>query len=164
MLTTLTLRGFLLIIFSFFIAFILSIVPLSNWGDLLRPQWVALVLIYWVIALPHQVGLLTAFILGLLLDALYGSLLGEHALALTLVAYFAERLHRQMRMFPLLQQAVAVLIMIMIYQALLIWVQGILGELSNVRWLWLSALVSMLLWPWLYLLLRGGQRKYGIIN
>jgi len=154
--------GFLLIAFSFIVALLLSILPLPNWLSLVWPQWLVLAVIYWVLALPYRVNLGVAWLLGLLLDGLYGSLLGEHALALTLVAYVVDRFHRQIRMFPLLQQAGCVFLLVLMYQAVLIWIQGMLGQLTNVYLFWLSALTSMLLWPWLFVLLRAYRRRFSL--
>jgi rod shape-determining protein MreD len=157
---TLSLQGFLIILISFLLALMLSIMPLPDWAINFRPQWLPLVLIYWVIALPHRVSLGVAWILGFLLDGLYGTVLGEHALALVIVAYVAEKLYRQLRMFPLMQQALSVFLFIILYQGLLLWIQGVLGQLPNVRWFWISALTSMIIWPWLFTLLRACRRKF----
>ena len=56
----------------------------------LRPDWVVMVLIYWIIALPHRVGIVTAWGTGLIVDVLLGSLLGQHALAYIVIAYVAS--------------------------------------------------------------------------
>lgn len=158
----LTLSGILLLVLSFFFALVLSIIPLPSWGELLRPAWLVLAVIYWILVFPQRVSLGTAWILGLLLDALYGSVLGEHALALAVVAYLTEKFHRQMRMFPLVQQALCVLLVVAVYQLIILWIQGMLGQLSNVRWFWLSTLTSVLFWPWVYWLLRATQQRWEI--
>lgn len=155
----LTLRTFLLIVFSLLVALLLTIMPLPMWAQVFRPQWLPLVIIYWVIALPHRVGLGIAWIMGIMLDALYGSVLGEHALALAVLAYLAQKSYQQLRMFPVMQQALSVLVFIIIYQAILLWIQGALGLLVDVRWFWVTAFTSMIIWPWLYLLLRGLRKR-----
>lgn len=156
-------RGFLVIISSFIIALLISILPLPNWLNILWPQWVVLVVIYWVLALPHRVNLVIAWLLGLVLDGLYGSLLGEHALALTLVAYLVDRFHRQMRMYPILQQAICIFGLIFIYQLILIWIQGMLGLLTtDFYFFWASALTSMLFWPWVFTILRSCRQRFSV--
>lgn len=154
---SLSMRDIATIIISLNLALILSIMPLPDWLVSLRPQWLALMVIYWEIDLPQKIGLGTAWILGLLLDGLYGSLLGEHALALSVIAYFANRFHRQIRMFPLAQQSLVVFILVAIYQALLLWIQGVIGELMNPYWAWLSVLMSMFFWPLIFSLLRSSR-------
>lgn len=159
----LSISGLTVIILSFLLALLISILPLPAWVILLQPQWLILVIVYWVVAMPHRVSVGIAWILGLLLDALYGTLLGEHALALCVVAFLAHRLHRQIRMFPLQQQAISIFVLVIVYQCLLLWIQGILGQLgNNLYWFWASAITSMLLWPWVAMLLRYSQRRYRI--
>lgn len=157
---TLSGRGIFLIATSFLLALLLSILPLPTWLKFIWPAWLPLILIYWVIALPHRISLGIAWLLGLLLDSLYGSLLGEHAMALAIITYIADHFHRQIRMFPVLQQAVSIFFLILAYQTLLVWMQGMLGLFENFYLFWLSALTSMLLWPWLYVLLRGLRQRF----
>ncbi|MCD8513982.1 MAG: rod shape-determining protein MreD [Nitrincola sp.] len=78
--------GFLIIFATFLLGLILSQLPLPDFLMWYRPEWVALVLIYWVMMLPHRVGLMSAFFMGLLLDVIRGSVLGLNALSLTLIA------------------------------------------------------------------------------
>jgi rod shape-determining protein MreD len=158
----LTLRGFFMLAVSFLLALILSILPLSNAVMLFYPHWLLLIVIYWILALPHRISLGVAWLLGLILDGLYGSTFGEHALAMTVVAYLVEKFHQQIRMFPLLQQAICILVFVLIYQGLLFWIQGILGQLPNTHWFWLSAITSMIVWPWLFMLLRAWRRSAGV--
>lgn len=157
---TLSGRGIFLIATSFLLALLLSILPLPTWLEFIWPAWLPLILIYWVIALPHRISLGIAWLLGLLLDSLYGTLLGEHAMALAIITYIADHFHRQIRMFPILQQAVSIFFLILAYQTLLVWMQGMLGLFENFYLFWLSALTSMLLWPWLYVLLRGLRQRF----
>ena len=74
-------QGGLTIALSFFVALILTIIPLPDWMASFRPEWVALTLIYWSMALPQRVGVGIGWGLGLALDVLKGALLGQHALA-----------------------------------------------------------------------------------
>jgi len=159
----LSMGGILIIALSFLLALLLSILPVPGWILLVQPPWLTLIVIYWVVAVPHRVSLGIAWLLGLLLDALYGTLLGEHALALCVVAYLAQRLHRQIRMFPLTQQAMSVFLLVIIYQIVLLWIQGIIGQLNDsAYWFCVPALTSMLFWPWIAMLLRYYQRRFRI--
>ena len=74
----------------------------------LRPYWLALVLAYWVLEAPERVGLGFAFAVGVLADLLYGSLLGEQALRLVIMAFILQRFRLRLRFFPLSQQALAI--------------------------------------------------------
>lgn len=147
---------------SFAIAFILSIVPLPVWLQWLRPEWAALVLIYWVIALPRRVGTSVAFCVGIILDVLEGATLGQNALALVVVAYFASLVYQRLRMFVLWQQAMMVFILIGINQLVCQWVHSLspLGERSLA--FLLPAVASALFWPWVFIGLRHYRRQFQV--
>lgn len=157
-----SLSGILLIASSFMVSFLLCILPLSNLVMVFWPLLLPMVLIYWVINIPHRINIGIAWLLGLVLDALYGSLLGSHALACCIVAYFAYRWHRKLHMFPVWQQASSVLVLLYVYQGLLICIQGIIGQLNSIHWFWIAPVISMLLWPWLSLLLDNFKRHYKV--
>ncbi|MEH6624843.1 MAG: rod shape-determining protein MreD [Motiliproteus sp.] len=143
---------------TFLLALMLSTLPMPEsleWG---RPEWVALTLIYWVVALPHRVGPWSAWVLGLLMDILLGSTLGIHALSMAIVAYLAQRLHRRIRMFPLWQQAFLVLVLVGIHQMLQHWAQALAGASTGSLLFLLPSLVSSFLWPWIFVVLRGVRR------
>jgi len=152
----------LIIFATFLIALLLSILPLPEWAQWLAPHWMLLVLIYWILALPHRVNLSYAFIAGIFMDLLNGTLFGEHALAFLIVAYMTLRLHKQIRVFPMTQQAITIFIMLLFYQAVLFWVQGIIGNPIGSLWIWFTCLSSVLLWPWVFNVLRDCRRKFGL--
>ena len=148
------------ILLSFFCAYSLMIIPLPDWLAPLRPEWVALVLIYWCMALPNRVGVGIGWITGLLLDVLLGGLLGQHALSMSIIAYLTLKLHQRVRVSPLLQQAFSILILILLHQILIIWIQGITGHAAHTWTYWLPSLSSMLIWPAIFIVLRNLRRRY----
>lgn len=153
----------LLICITFLIAFILTILPLPDWTVWCRPAWVLMVMIYWVMMTPHRVNVGTAWMLGIFLDVLTGTLLGEHALALTVVAYLVSKLHARIRMFSLLQQGLSVLLLALLYQFILYCTQGFIGQLPN-NWLyWSAPFTTMLLWPWVFSIMRDCRRRFNMI-
>lgn len=125
------------------------------WAVWLRPAWVLMALIYWAMVEPEQINVGVAWLLGIFLDVLEGTLLGEHALALTVVIYVVVRMHTRLRMFPLIQQGISIFLLVLMYQFILFCVQGFLGELPNSWLYWSSSLTSMLLWPWVSSIMRG---------
>jgi len=156
-------RSRLIIAASFLVALVLSILPWPVWTEQFRPDWVALVLIYWCIALPTRVGVGTAWSVGLMLDVLYGSMLGENALAKSLIAFLAVRFHLQLRMFPRWQQAAVVLLLVIVNNLLVLWVKHLAGQAPS-TWSYLTpSIVSMLLWPWLFVILRD-IRRHGNVS
>lgn len=147
---------------SLTVATIFTLLPLPEVLSSARPSWVALVLIYWVLALPERAGVGIAFVFGILLDVLQGVMLGQNALALTVVAFIAFKLHRRMRLFPLPQQALVVFVMIGLEQLILLWLGSLVGDTPAHLWFLLPALVSTLIWPCLYLLLRHVRQRYRV--
>ncbi|MDO8705075.1 MAG: rod shape-determining protein MreD [Sulfuricaulis sp.] len=147
---------------TFTIAIILAIMPFPTWAEPFRPDWVALVLIYWCLAVPERVAVGTGWLLGFLQDVLYGSLLGSNALGKTLVAYLTVRLHLQVRMFPRWQQAVSVLGLLSANQLLVLWIRGAIGQAPETFSYWTPSIVGALLWPWLFVILRDLRRRSDI--
>jgi rod shape-determining protein MreD len=144
---------------SFLVAVILTLLPMPDWTIWLRPAWVLMVLIYWVMNAPQRVNVGVAWLVGIIMDVLNGTLLGEHALALTIVTFFVARLHTQLRMYPVLQQGMWVFLFVLLYQFILFCVQGFIGELPKTWLYWSSSLTSMVLWPWVYTIMRDYRRK-----
>ena len=147
------------ILLSLLVALILSALPLPEVAQAWRPEWVVLVLLYWIVALPERIGMGVAWLMGIMLDVLEGSLLGLNALALTVVAYFSLLLYRRVRMFSWLQQALFVFALVALNQILCHWVKGILGSSTQTLMFLLPAIISALLWPWVFVLLRGVRRS-----
>jgi rod shape-determining protein MreD len=145
-------RG-LFALFTLAVALTLSILPLPNWANDFRPQWVTLILIYWCLVLPTRFGVFSGFTLGIVQDLVSGALLGENALTLSVVAYLAGELHRRIRAFPLSQQAVAVWLLLLIERLLSLWILGAAGQPTPTLAYWLPTMMGLLLWPWLSLLL-----------
>ena len=158
--------GLGVIALTFVVAMVLAIVPLPDSIPIelgyLRPQWVVLVLIYWVIALPGRVGILVAWSIGLIVDVLLGSLLGQHGVAFILVAYIASSLYQRLRMFSLWQQSLIVFAIVGLNQLINFWIESIVGIGDWNMWYLLSSVVSALLWPSVFLLLRYLRRQFNV--
>jgi rod shape-determining protein MreD len=155
-------RGYWLIVTSFLVAFVLAVLPMPQWLMWVRPEWVALILIYWAIALPHRVGILTALGLGIMLDALEGAVLGQNAFSLVVVALLCQTLYQRLRVFSVLQQAGTVFVVIGINQLVCQWVQNLEGVGSPSLLFLLPAVSSALLWPVVLHVLRRLRRQYWV--
>ncbi len=129
------------------IALVLSILPLPNWLALLRPAFLVLTVLYWSIMIPRAGGVLFGFASGLALDVFQGSLLGEHALALALVAYLAIRLHLLVRAKPLFEQSLFVFAALMVYEFMLWVIDGWSGHPLSAPTRWAHTLTGALIWP-----------------
>lgn len=155
-------RGSGAIFASFVVAFILTILPLPGWTDVLRPEWVALVLIYWCMAIPQRIGVGVAWITGLFLDVIRGGLLGQQALSLCLIAYITLKLYQRIRVAPLWQQAFSILILMVLHQLVVLWIKGIIGQSPQSWTYWLPSITSMALWPVVFSGMREYRRRYRI--
>ncbi|MEE2914626.1 MAG: rod shape-determining protein MreD [Pseudomonadota bacterium] len=160
------LPGVVIILTSIVFAMILAVIALPDYVPLevgyLRPQWVALVVIYWVIALPHRCGPIIAWFSGLALDVLMSNLLGHHALLLAVTAYAARHLHQRIRMYGVWQQSLVILGMMMCYQMISYWIAGMSGDGRWREWYVLSAVSSALIWPMVFLVLRYLRRQFDV--
>lgn len=151
--------GFTRVLLTSAVALILTIVPLPQLLNFARPDWLLLLVIYWSLNAPMLAGLTYAWICGLILDALIGTLIGQHALAFVIVAAVAQHFQLRIRVFPLLYQAWAVLLMVSLYHFLLFWIDGIVGT-AVASWIrWLPALIGALLWPVIVAVLDTSNRR-----
>ena len=138
---------------SLLLALLLGLVPLPGVLQALRPYWLALVLAYWLLEAPDRVGLGSAFVLGLLADVAFGSLLGEQALRLVVLAFILERFRARLRFFPVTQQALTIGVLL-VNDRVITAILHLLTGTPPLPWAyWLAPLVGMLLWPPLHLLL-----------
>ena len=154
-------RTFWIVSGTLVLALLFTLLPLPNWAEVLRPAWVDLVLIYWAMTLPGSVGLFTAFIFGLIVDIALGSLLGQHALGLSIVTYIVLKNHQKLRVYPLIQQGVIIMFILMIEQVLYLWIHGISDQApANTFVYFIPAITSMILWPWLSILMRDIRRRF----
>lgn len=148
------LKQIVIIVLSFLGGMILEVVPLPHWAVYARPEWVFIILLFWAVTQPQYVGMTVAFCVGILMDLLTGTLLGQHALAFTLVIYIVASFHPQLKLFPLWQQLGIIFMFTMLQLALQCWVLEIIGMLPTNWGYWLPAISSTIIWPWFYLWVR----------
>ena len=96
---------------------------------------------------PAGFGVFTAFIIGLLADVLQGNIFGGNAMALSLIAYLSYRFHLQIRVFPMWQMMLSVLLMLLLNELLLLWVEGIQEQITFNYIRWLGIVLGALIWP-----------------
>lgn len=150
---------YLVIHLSLIVGLTLMILPLPEWAQAYRPNWVALILIYWSMALPKRVGLWYALIAGLLVDTLQGTLLGQHALALVIIMYININFYQRIRVLSLPQQSLYILTLLFVCQVMVVWVEGIMGRPTSVSAYLGAPMVGMMIWPWVFVILRDIRRK-----
>ena len=148
---------------SIILALVLQIMPMPVLADQLRPDWVLLVLSYWTLALPNRVNVGVAFINGLILDILLGTSLGVHSIAMCLCVFVLAANYQRLRNYSVWQQAVVIGILTALYHLVIFWLQHLLTDIYFIfEYLW-PVLTSMLIWPWLFLLLRKVRRQLRIV-
>jgi rod shape-determining protein MreD len=135
-----------------------NLVPVSGTVLALRPDFLALVVLYWCIQQPRYVGVGTAWVVGLLMDVGDATVFGQHALAYAVLAYGAEYFRRRVLRFPLWQQAVQVAALLVLC-ALIVLLVRFVGGAPLPTWQYLvPPLVGALLWPVVSVLLQTPQR------
>jgi rod shape-determining protein MreD len=153
------LRGRGLLLGGFLVALALEVLPLPIWAEPARPAWVLVLLCYWAMHAPQRANVGAAFGLGVVLDVLKGTVLGQHALALTAVTFLAARFHLQVRVFPRWQQSTVVGALALLAGLLLWWIDGATGQPSPLLMRVPAAFTSALLWPWSVMLMRSLARR-----
>jgi rod shape-determining protein MreD len=128
-------------------ALLLGLIPLPGLLQPLRPYWLALVLAYWLIEDPDRVGLGMAFCIGLIADLVYGTVFGEQALRLVVMAFILQRFRARLRFFPMSQQALAIGGLLLNDRIVAAVIHFVLGDPPLPREFWLAPLPGMLLWP-----------------
>jgi rod shape-determining protein MreD len=124
-----------------------ELLPLPPAMQPLRPAWTTMAVIYWSLMWPGRFGVFSAFLVGLLVDVAHGSLLGEHALSLSLVAYLVLRLHLRMRVFPLWQLTLSVFALMFVEAFVLFWIDGATGRAEFGPGRWGPVVAAVLFWP-----------------
>lgn len=155
-------RNAWIIWFSFALALLLSVAPVPSFLDTARPLWLAMFVTYWMLALPHRIGMTTAWLLGLAADVLYGSLLGQNALVLTLVAFLVLTLQQRLRVAPLWNQSLLLLIVFGLAQLVQLWLNVLVGNRPSTLLFLLPVPISALCWPWVSVVLRRLRLSYGV--
>ena len=143
-------------------ALVLSVAPLPDSIELARPLWVNLILAYWVLTLPHRGGMAAAFVFGLMLDVLSGTLLGQNGLPLLLMVFLVLSLQQRLRMFPLWQQSMVLLIILGIGQLVQLWLNTLAGNRPPTLLFLIPVPVSVLLWPWVFVSLQWLRRRFDV--
>ncbi len=148
---------------SLFFAAALSLLPMPDNLSYIRPAWVPMVAIFWILALPQYYGLIFAWTVGLIVDVLHGAVFGQHAMAMLFMALAVNQLHRRLRMYPWWQQCFMVLAIVGIYQMTILWIGNATGRLNPSLIYLLPSVSSALLWPWLAAVMHGLRRRFIVI-
>ncbi|MFC4308416.1 rod shape-determining protein MreD [Steroidobacter flavus] len=133
--------------FTVILAIIFAVLPLPEPINAARPDLLLLLVIYWSLSAPRIAGLLFAWLCGLSIDVLKGIILGQHALAFLAVAYLTHKFQLRIRIFPLSQQTLTVFAFLALYQFIVFWLDGIIGQPVTTWMRWLPVISGAILWP-----------------
>ncbi|MDT9587247.1 MAG: rod shape-determining protein MreD [Candidatus Arsenophonus melophagi] len=145
---------------SIFIAIILEQIPWPDQFMYYRPTWLALILIYWVMALPHRVSIGIGFFLGILMDSIQSSALGVHALAYSIISYLVSYKHQIFRNVALWQQSLIISVLSVLMNFIIFLAEFFESlALFHPAIFW-NCLINSILWPWMFLFLRKVRRQF----
>jgi len=150
------------LVISAIIALILTVVQLPDWLFLFWPDWIAMVLIYWALKKPEHIGPFAAFIIGTLMEVLFVRKFGVLGLGLATLAFIANSTSLQIRIMTVWQQTLLIGLFIGIFKLITGWLYGLVSDLTITREYWYPILSSMLLWPFVFILLEELRRALRI--
>ena len=137
------------------------LLPLPSWAARSRPDFITLVLMYWWLTHPEKTGVFSGFMMGLLLDVMYGSLLGQHATGIVIASWIFVKQYQLIRVLPVFQQALIVLFALFIKQFISFWIDNGLGQMTgNILVYFSPCLLGALIWPWLFMTIRSVEHRY----
>jgi rod shape-determining protein MreD len=146
------------IIITFIAALLINLLPWSGWWLIFKPDFVALVVLYWCIQQPRKVGFASAWLLGLVMDVAEGSLFGQHALAYSVLAFGGIVLHRRVLMFTMRDQVLHVLVLVLLNDVMVLAVRMAAGAALPGFSYFVGSLTAAALWPALTFLFKLPQR------
>lgn len=155
-------KSSVVLILTFIVALVLEGLVFPAHLIWFKPEWTLLVILYWVIALPLKVGVAVAWFLGLLVDLLQGGVIGQHSLTYVLVTAACAALYKRFRMYHRWQQSLFVFLLVSINQLVGFWIDHYIGDAEPTLMIFMPAIISALLWPWCFVLLRSIRRFYSV--
>jgi rod shape-determining protein MreD len=160
MLNSANIKTWLIIGISLLGALFLTYLPLPNWANFFRPEWLVLVILFWALIMPYRISVGIAWILGLILDVADGSVLGVHALAFVVAAYLVIHFRSRILRYSLTWQSIVIGLIVLVYQVIIYWVSGAINAAPTSLLYWLPTFTSALFWPWIYILLRDLHQSF----
>ena len=151
---------YILLISSFFIALILEVIAIPSAISGIKPAWVTLILIYWIVYTPNILAIKTAFLLGIYMDLIVGNLMGTMGLSLSVVAYLSILLRNRFINFSVWQNSFLILILVAISQLLMLWVYLAVGKRPQGAGYWLISVASMVAWPIICICIDALRSRY----
>lgn len=155
-----------MIMLSIGVAMLLSVIHLPAglpvWPGWLRPSWIVLVVFYWVMALPHRFGMISAWITGVFVDVLYADPLGVNGFCLAALTYVTWSFYERFRMYSIAQQGAVVFLMVLGTEFIRMCAQWLGRDGALTWWIVVPAASSTLAWPLVALALRRVRNQFAV--
>lgn len=145
---------------GFILASVLTIIPLPSAVAMVRPAWILLLVLYIQCFLPNYFNVAWVFLLGLYLDVMCATMMGEHAFAVVAATWFVSARIRRFKYYSMLHQMAMVGVFCLVYQSVLYMIDAFSGHTVHVWQVLGVPLTSMLFWPCLCVLLPLQQGRY----
>ena len=129
------------------LSIVLTIIPLPDLINSFRRPWLMMTVIYFSIFNVSLIGVLSAWLAGLILDLMAGGLMGENAMILSIISYLSYRFRFQIRVYPIWQIMVVVLIFLSLGELLSLWIQGVSGTMNLSVIEWINISIAVIIWP-----------------
>jgi rod shape-determining protein MreD len=139
-------------------ALLLNLLPWTGWWLAMRPDFVALVLLFWCIEEPRKIGFTSAWLFGLMMDVADASLLGQHALAYSILAYAGIALHRRVQRFSVTPQVLHVVPVLLLNDIIVLAIRMLAGSDFPGLTYFAGSVIGAALWPALAVVLKLPQR------
>ena len=153
-------NNFIIILLSFIISMLITTVSFTF--GVFSPDWIQLVLIYWLLAVPSVIGLLTSWFIGIIADVTLGTTLGMHALTYVGISFIIMQSYKFLRYLTVYQQAIIIFIILILKYTILLWIDRLLDINDYTLSIYWTPLMSAILWPIVFYILRSIRRKYYI--
>lgn len=154
-----TFRNYLVVFLTLCSGYILQYLPLTDFMNWFVPEWVLLIFIFWQMNAPKLINFWWVWPIGLLMDVQNANLLGTSVIGFAVVLYCLQLVYQRLRVFNVAQQTMIIFLFVCVYLLVTHWSNMLIDDMNRPFSLWLPALVSTLIWPWLYLLLSSLNQK-----
>lgn len=157
------LKWWLFLVAGFFLNALLTVWPVAQSYQWFRPQWIFMFVIFCQILQPTYFNPLVACLMGLLIDSLLGTPLGQYALVCSIISYLASLLRGSFFRRPFWSQVEKVLLLICLGQILILWFHAFAGHNPQTLWYWMGSVTSCLLWPFFVLLFQSMSHLFRVV-
>ncbi len=130
-----------------FLSIVLTIIPLPDLINSFRLPWLMMTVIYFSIFNVALIGVFSAWLSGLIFDLMAGGLMGENAMILSVISYLSYRFRFQIRVYPIWQIMVVVLLFLSLGELLSLWIQGVSGTMNLSVIGWINISIAVIIWP-----------------